>query len=225
MPYAEYGSLAEIQDISRRSDCGTRSSGPIALHLLQAGVAAEEFVAAIAAERHLDGARGELADDEGGDGGRIGERLAEVFDEFLDDADGIGPHDDFMMVGRVLFGHHPGVGKFVEAALFEADGKRLDGLRRLERHGCHHRTGIDAAAQEGAERNVGDHADAYGFVELLADADDGLGMSEAGRGFGGRRRHLPVAALLHRAALVGEPAARREPGGWRDRRSADPECN
>ena len=25
-PYAEYGSRAEIQDISSRSDCGTRSS-------------------------------------------------------------------------------------------------------------------------------------------------------------------------------------------------------
>ena len=26
LPGAEYGSLAEIQDINRRSDCGTRSS-------------------------------------------------------------------------------------------------------------------------------------------------------------------------------------------------------
>ena len=40
---------------------------------------------------------------------------------------------------------------------------------------------------------------------------DGLGVSQSRRGFGRRRRHLPVAALLHRAPLVSEPAARRNP--------------
>ncbi len=130
-----------------------------------------------------------------------------MFDEFLDDADGIWPHYDFVMLGSIFIGHHPGIGQFVEAALFEADGERLDGLRRLQRHGRHHGTGIDAAAQEGAQRHVGDHADAHGFVELFADTDHRVGMREAGRGFGDWRRHLPVAALPDRAAFVGEPAS------------------
>ena len=55
--------------------------------------------------------------------------------------------------------------------------------------------------------------------------DHGLGVSHARRRFGRRRRHLPVAALLHRAPLVSQPAARRERAGWLDKRSADPECN
>jgi hypothetical protein len=82
-------------------------------------------------------------------------------------------------------------------------------FRRLACHRCHHRTGIDPAAQEGAQRYVRHHAYAHRLVEFLAHPENGLGVSHARCGYGRRRRHLPVSALLHRAPLVSEPAARR----------------
>ena len=63
------------------------------------------------------------------------------------------------MRGPVLFRHHLGRGPLVEPAFVghEPNGVSPDRILRRARHQRHQRTGVEAAAQERADRHVRDH--------------------------------------------------------------------
>ena len=90
--------------------------------------------------------------------------------------DRMGLDDRFVVLGAILLGDHAGIGELVEARLLKADGERFDRQPALARHGSHHRPGIDSPAEKGAQRHVGDHADAHRFVEQLAQGLACLGF-------------------------------------------------
>ena len=72
------------------------------------------------------------------------------------------------MLGVVFSRDQRGQRKLVEIRLLEADRKCFHRLAGLQRHGRDHGRGIDSAAQERSQRNIGDQAHADGFVEDLA---------------------------------------------------------
>ena len=76
------------------------------------------------------------------------------------------------------------VARFVEARVFEADGERVDGTGRVALHERGDEARVDAAGEEDAEGNVGDHAQRDGVAEELVERIDRvvLGAREAIRG-------------------------------------------
>ena len=122
-------------------------------------VTGEEFIAAVAGEGDLDVSGGLTRDDIGGHGGGVAEGLVkggqDVGNRF-DDFPGI--EKNFMVLRPVEGGDLPGVGRLVvHRHVFVADGVGLDRAGGLARHQADDDARIDAAAQEGPERNIGDH--------------------------------------------------------------------
>src|SRR5262249_31768938 len=108
-------------------------------------VAAEELVAALPREGDLDLRRGELRDEVGRQGGRVGEWLVERVRERGQQERGVRPQDELTVLRRVALRDGARVAELVERALLEADREgpnRLAGFLRRERG---ERRGVDAA--------------------------------------------------------------------------------
>src|SRR5262249_27071750 len=104
-----------------------------------------------------------------------------------------------------------GESEFVIGALLKSDGKSSNGLGRLSRHGRNDDAGIDASAQEGAKRNVGNHAQANRFVNEFTQLLPWGGFGQFWRGLGRGRRKLPESALCEVGiAIEGQPTGRRQ---------------
>ncbi len=127
---------------SLRTGCGTRSSALKLLDLAQGGVAPEQLVAAIAAQRHLHVPRRELGNDDTWELPR-NRRMARRNGAPTSRPD---PHES----GRTMiswwsvlycFGHHAAAYcSSLYVALLESDGKCLHRLERLQRHRRHHQS-------------------------------------------------------------------------------------
>src|SRR6266498_2495685 len=74
------------------------------------------------------------------------------------------------MVGSELLGNLTGVLRLVELYLRKPDGKGLERTRSSPSCRCHHGTGIQPAAQEGAERDIADKMRADGVFEEPSQA-------------------------------------------------------
>ena len=123
-----------------------------------AGVSGEAFVAAIARERDGDVAAGELGHQECRNLRGVRERLVIDVRQALDDvARRLRLDDKLGVLGAEMLGDAARVIGFVEFPVAKADGKCMRGLRRLRLHQRDDGRGIDAAGQERAERNIGDH--------------------------------------------------------------------
>ena len=109
-------------------------------------VAAEQFVASIAAESHLDVPRRELRNQIGRNRGGIGERFIEMIDQLGNQLDGVRVEHDFMVLRAESPRRQGRVGKLVVLRFLPADGEGSNGRRGLTSHGRHHQAGIDAPA-------------------------------------------------------------------------------
>ena len=122
----------------------------------------EVLIAAVAVERDRHAAPGHLRDVEAGHRRGIGEGLAVVPGHLGNHRDQVGPDDQLLVGGGELLGDQPSVGELVPVLLLESDRERPDRLRRSLGHRRHDRRGVDAAGEEGAERDVRDHPVAHG---------------------------------------------------------------
>ena len=134
---------------------------------LVARVAAERLVAAVAVERHRDVSSRHPSEVEGRHGGGVGERLAVVAHDPGQRFDRVGLHDQLVVVGREPLRDQPRQRPLVELGL-EADAERLHRFAGGRRHLGHDRCRVQAARQERAERDVGDHPAADGAPHVLA---------------------------------------------------------
>ena len=99
--------------------------------------------------------------------GGVSERLIKVIDQRLQ---GVGHlfrlHQDFVMIGVAVLRHQPRVWQLVVlGAEIEADRKRLDRATHLLRHDRDDSTGVEAAAEERAQRDVGNQAQSHAVFQ------------------------------------------------------------
>ena len=108
------------------------------------------------------------------------------------------------MVGVVAVGHDLGEFRLVESRVVESDRAGVDRAFGLAGHHRHHRAGIDAAGQEGAQRHFGDHAQAHGLLQAVHQL--GLRVGGAHRVVE-REAHVPeLARLAHGLAVPNQQA-------------------
>jgi hypothetical protein len=125
----------------------------------EAVVAGEHLVAAVAGERDGDLRPGEPAHEVRRDGGRVGVRLVVVPEQRVHEAGRVDGDGELGVARAEVLGDGASVGGFVEArVLGEADRERLDRLGRGLGHERDDERGVDAAREQGAHRDVGDHA-------------------------------------------------------------------
>ena len=161
----------------------------------------------------------QLAHAVGGDGAAVGIGLVVQPRQRVDEVEVVALHHLQPVVGAVAVGHHLRKGAFVEGRVVEADRAGVDGLGRQAGHHGHHGAGIHAAGQKGAQRHLGDHAQAHGFT----DARHQFGLRVGGRdGVVQREAHVPVftrgrqrLAVLHQQAVAGGQLARLAEDGAR----------
>ena len=131
-----------------------------------APVAAEHLVAAVAGERNRHLLPGKSGDVERRDLRGIGERLIEHLGQLRDDrARLVRAEVQLGVVGPEVTGDRARVARLLETALVETDREGLDRTRRAPLHQRHDQRGMDPARQEGADRDVRDHAVADGLRE------------------------------------------------------------
>ena len=185
------GSRQAVAERSRQQ----RQTAPKALCQLIAVVAAEQFVAAVAGERHGDVLAGHRGDDISRDLRGIRKRLVVVIGQARNDVEGVfGGNGELGVLGVQMPGDRGGMRGFVVAGDVETDriGAHRPGIGRL--HQGDDRGGIDAARQEGADRNVGHHAPAHGVLEQRLQLIDQLavvGAQRIGETRAARRRARP----------------------------------
>ena len=134
-------------------------------------VAGEEFIAAIAAERDGDVLAGEAREQIRGEQRAVAERFVESRDDLGEQRDGFVEVEDLVAMPRAeLLGDELRASRFVEARFVEADGEGVelaggDVLRGERGDGG----GVDAAAEEDAERHVGHEPALDGALERGAE--------------------------------------------------------
>ena len=117
-------------------------------------------------------------------------------DQALDQVDRPRLDDELVVVGGVALRHQPPVRPLVEAlAVLEADRERLHRPVELRRHDPDHGARVDPAAEEGAERHVGDQPPRDRVLEPRADLAGRLAQREVEvlGPVDPRDRRLPVA--------------------------------
>src|SRR2546423_5041363 len=137
-----------------------------------ARVSGEQFVSAVAGEHDGDVLARELRDHVGRDGGRVGERLVEVPDEFVNDVADVRRDDELRVLRAETLGGEARVLQFVVAVFAEAYREGLDGSVGVARHQADDRARINAAGEERAERHVRDQTYAHGLVKQPAKLFD-----------------------------------------------------
>jgi len=154
-----------------------------------APVAGEHFVAAVTGYRHRGVPAGEPADALGRHRRGVAERLAEDSPLRARRLDHVHRGGALVVLHRaVALRHHGRVRGFILGAL-EADGEGVERGGAQPRGGGHHRTGIDAARQEGPERHVGDQPPRRGDIQPGSQFRDRAKFVL----FADVRRRLPVA--------------------------------
>ena len=116
-------------------------------------VAAEHLVGAVAAQGHGDLLAGALAEDVHGQGRGVGKGLVEVVQHAVDVlVEVVVGERENRVVGFVALGHEVGVLGFVEEGLvFETDAERVE-VRGVAGGQRGDDAGVDATAEEGAQR-------------------------------------------------------------------------
>ena len=97
-----------------------------------------------------------------------------MLDERRQDVERVRLDDQLVVIGAEFLRHLAGVRQLVEVALAEADRERLHRRRAQLGHLGDDRARIHAAAQKGAERDVGDQAAAHGIAEQVGEARQGI---------------------------------------------------
>ena len=107
------------------------------------------------------------------------------------------------MLRAIAVGDHLGEFDFIECGVVETDRAGVHRRGRLRGHHRHHCAGIDAARQEGAQRHVGDHAQADRLLHPLDQFVHGVRLVLHRHR---RERHVPI--LLRQR--TGDAALERE---------------
>ena len=185
-------------------------------------IAGERLIAAVAVERDRDVLAGHLRQVEAGDrrrgrrtarrsGGRSVGRISTAS----------GSHDVLVMLGaRTRCGDEPGLRQLVVRSSLEADRERLDRLGGRLGHRRDDGRGVDAAREERAEGDVGDHPPLHGAADLHRGSRS-CSSSRVADGRLARVVEAPVALGARIAVLVGpgaSPAAACAPPRRRDAR-------
>ena len=139
------------------------------------GIAAEDFITSLAAEEHFGVLLARrLADEITGDGGRIGDRIVQVPDDFRQQIHDLRFQDDFLMVRLEGSGQFARVADVVRLSfktsvfMAETDGKGFE-RRRTKAAGDGQQTArIHTAAQKQTHRHVADHLAADGLEQQIA---------------------------------------------------------
>jgi hypothetical protein len=141
-----------------------------------APVASEQFVATHAGEDDCYVAARKLRDEVSRYECRIGDRLVHMPEQARKEPDDIRSHDDFVVLRTEQIGHPTRVRqlivKIISRASLEPDCIRPYRTVTVGRHQTDHRTGINTAGQEGADRHVAHHFHAHSLVEACAHAFD-----------------------------------------------------
>ena len=144
------------------------------------GVATQNFIGALAGQHHLDRLARFLGQQIDGNIGRLGHRRVAKAHQVGQQGDHlVDRYFQFMVIGGKLARDIGRIRQFAETALLEADRKSFHGHAGMARHQGHHRRGIDAAGQKGAERHIRNHADAHRFVEFFQESGDRVGRQAA----------------------------------------------
>ena len=177
-------------------------------------VAAEEFVAGVATEGDGDVLAGHFADEVGGDLRVVGEGFVVEGGELRDDVEGVLAGDvHFGVVGAEVLGDVFGELGFVVFFFVEADGEGADGAGALRLHEGDDEGGIDAAGEEGAEGDIGDHALADGVFEQGFEGVDGFGFGADEGVLSAVGDDVAEGPVVARGGAVGGGAEGEEGGG------------
>ena len=117
-------------------------------------VSSEVLVAPVPVEHDGHVAPRQLGDRIARNRGRVAERFVIVPDQTGQDVQDRRSDDELRVVGAVTIGDHPRERTLVEAGLVEAHGKRSDRAIERARHVGDNGARVDAAAQEGSERDI-----------------------------------------------------------------------
>src|SRR5712692_8280144 len=131
-------------------------------------IAAEEFVAALAAEGYFDVRARETREEKSGDHRRVADRFIEVTRQAEQSfAQGLGVHRQDVMPRVEVPRDEVRVGLLVESLLLEGHGKRIDVPGRELAHCGDDEGGVDAAAQKNSERDVAHQPRQSGLPQAL----------------------------------------------------------
>jgi len=189
-----------------RADEGGQPADPVLGRV--ALVAEEQLVAAVARQRHPHLLGGDLADVPGRQHRRVGERLVVAGGDRGQQVLRLGEIELPRGVTRAERGGDDlGVRALVVARIGETDREGAHRPIRHARHRRDHRRAVDAARQERADLDVGDHLRGNGVEPGRAEAMDPLGV----RGRLGRR-DIARRPIGLDARLAGRPDAQQVAG-------------
>ena len=143
-----------------------------------AAIAAKALVATVARQRHRDVLARELAHAIGGDGGAVGVGLVIERGQGVDEVEVVGFHRLDEVIRAVAVRHFLRKFGLVELGVVKADGAGIDRRVGQPGHDRDHRAGVDATGQEGSQRHLGDHAQAYGFAQARGELGAGVGEAD-----------------------------------------------
>jgi len=125
----------------------------------------EILVPAVAIEHDRDFFPRLARDQVRGDGGGVRVGFLIRGDKERKEMHDVRLYHDGMVVGAQTVGHEPGVWQLIVRLRGSADGERLHGMRGVPCHERDDRRGIDAAGEEGADGDVGDHPEPHALLE------------------------------------------------------------
>jgi hypothetical protein len=108
---------------------------------------------------------GQLADPVGRDGRTVGIGLVVERGERIDEIEVVGLDRFDEMPGLVAICHHLREFGFVEGRIVKGHRAGIDRLAALAGHTGHHGAGVHPAREEGAQRHVGNHAQAHRLAQ------------------------------------------------------------
>ena len=153
---------------------------------------------------------GQAGHEVGRNRGGVREGLVEAGQHLVEDLQVARLHQQLVMLGAELLRDLARVRKLVVAVLSKADRERLDGQAGSPGHDRHHGAGIEAAAEERADRDIAHQVRPHGVLEPRPEALGRLGLLRERRAAVTEERgRLPVTARLARPAVLG--SARCDP--------------
>ena len=174
-------------------------------------VSREALVPSLAGERDLDLAARESREDEHRDRRGVRERLVVGLRDRGQELGHVLPHQEHRVLGLEVTRDGARRGQLVVGVRVEADRERLDRPAAEPAHARDHRARVDAAAQERAHRNVGDHPVAHRLLDARAQLGRQiLDLGGRARFVLGQVRELPVAVEVDAAVAAQEEVRRRQ---------------
>ena len=156
-----------------------------------ARVAAEELVAALAGERHLDLRRDGPRDVPERDRRRIGERLLEAFDDRGEVGCSIRADGDLVVVAADRLGHRSRRVELVEGGIAEADGERHRRLAELVAGEEREERRVDPTREQDRERHIRAEVEPHRLAERLLERQTVVGGLERPPALTRQRAVLP----------------------------------